>query len=389
MRALRLTTFLVLALSLSTSLASADSGRRAAEPEPVASLEPAKTAALWGRLTASPPAVRRATTACRPLRAVFYAGVGLAPPRDEARRTALARVPSTTSPFHRSSRTRRTFRPNQASRIRALGPNFHAMAEVHFATWTRWVASTGSTWHAAGVKAREQHGRRRLRRRARRHVGAERDDHGSPPRRRQCSARTSVSSSAACTRATARDRRRARCSIIGFGQRTGDVSVYQNTVQNWLTDTAFWTDMAAYVTDWSQEVYGDLRSHAVPGVPVSTRREYLNDYLQHKLVLASAGPPTIEPARAYLHDAYSPLANGAWPRDTAWGWTMVPADQMAAYVSAQVNALRWFSASSGQSRDHWGFAWAPTQRERARPRRLRGADRADPRSHGRGDPRLG
>ena len=39
---------------------------------------------------------------------------------------------------------------------------------------------------------------------------------------------------------------------------------------------------------------------------------------------------------------------------------MVPAEQMSAYVSAQVNALRWFSATSGQSRDHWGFAWAPT-----------------------------
>ena len=118
--------------------------------------------------------------------------------------------------------------------------------------------------------------------------------------------------------------------------------------------------MAAYVTDWSQEVYGDVRSHAVPGVPVSVRRDYLNDYLQHKLVLAGAGPSTIEPARAFLRETYSPLANAAWPRDTAWGWTMVPADQMAAYVSAQVNAMRWFSATTGQPRDHWGFAWAPT-----------------------------
>ena len=39
---------------------------------------------------------------------------------------------------------------------------------------------------------------------------------------------------------------------------------------------------------------------------------------------------------------------------------MVPAEQMAAYLSAQVNALRYFSATSGQARDHWGFAWAPS-----------------------------
>jgi hypothetical protein len=38
---------------------------------------------------------------------------------------------------------------------------------------------------------------------------------------------------------------------------------------------------------------------------------------------------------------------------------MVPFEQMAAYLSAQVNALRYFSATSAQPRDHWGFAWAP------------------------------
>ena len=94
--------------------------------------------------------------------------------------------------------------------------------------------------------------------------------------------------------------------MIGFGQRTGDLSVYQNTLQGWLADSAFWTDMATYVSDWSQEVYGDLRAHAVPGSATSVRREYLNDYLQHKLVLASAGPSEIEPARAFLREALQP-----------------------------------------------------------------------------------
>ena len=147
--------------------------------------------------------------------------------------------------------------------------------------------------------------------------------------------------------------------VIGFGQRTGDLTAYQNTMQSWLGDSEFWTDVATYVSDWSQEVYGDIRAHAVPGEPTSTRREYLNDYLQHPLVLAGAGPPEIEAARSFLRVAYSPLANGAWPRETAWGWTMVPADQMAAYISAQVDAMRSFSVVSGQPQDHWGFAWAP------------------------------
>src|SRR5206468_5649331 len=46
--------------------------------------------------------------------------------------------------------------PISAWRIRALGPSFHALAEIHYATWTRWVASTGSSWYQAGTTARER-----------------------------------------------------------------------------------------------------------------------------------------------------------------------------------------------------------------------------------------
>jgi hypothetical protein len=147
--------------------------------------------------------------------------------------------------------------------------------------------------------------------------------------------------------------------VIGVGQQSSDVSRYQTNLQNWFTDSAFWADMATYVSDWSQEVYGDVRSYAVPGVPISVRRDYLNDYLQHQLVLAGVGPSTIEPARSYLQTAFSPLANAAWERESGYGWTMVSAEQMTGYVSAQVRALRFFSATTGQPQDHWGFAWAP------------------------------
>ena len=85
----------------------------------------------------------------------------------------------------------------------------------------------------------------------------------------------------------------------------------------------------------------------------------MNDYLQHEIVLANAGPSTIETSRAYLQTAFSPLANAAWERESGYGWTMVSPEQMAGYVSAQVYALRYFSATTGQAQDHWGFAWAP------------------------------
>jgi hypothetical protein len=250
------------------------------------------------------------------------------------------------------------FRPGQASRIRALGPNFHALAEVHFTTWTRWVASTGSSWFTAGVTARQRMAEAGYD--VARGDGWAVNELTTAVRRGDGNARANIREflrglyEGDGSRPT-----KGAALIVGFGQRTGDLTAYQATMQSWLADSEFWAAVATYVSDWSQEVYGDIRAHAVPGEDTGTRREYLNDYLQHPFVLAGAGPTEIEAARSFLQAAYSPLANGAWPRETAWGWTMVPADQMAAYVSAQVDALRSFSVTSGQTQDHWGFAWAP------------------------------
>jgi hypothetical protein len=339
----------------------ASAGTAAAKPSdaPVASLEPVATAKLWRELvsTGPPHASARAAAECRPLRAVFYAA------SDWLRlATKLAATASPCAEYYVSIppvvADKTQPRRDQASRIRALGPNFHALAEIHFATWTRWVASTGSSWYTAGVTARQ--------RMAEAGYDVSRGDSWvlneltTAVRRGDGSARANVLEflrglyDGDGTRPT-----RGAVFVVGFGQRTSDLSVYQRTLQAWLEDTAFWSNVSQYVADWSQEAYGDVRSHAVPGEPEDVRRDYLDDYLQHPLVLASAGPETIEPARAFLRDAYSPLANAAWERDSAYGWTMVDVGQMSAYVSAQVDALRYFSATTGQARDHWGFAWAP------------------------------
>src|SRR3954453_7888728 len=49
-----------------------------------------------------------------------------------------------------------TFRPDQPWRIRALGPNFHAVAEISYNGWARWIAANGTTWFDAGVEARRR-----------------------------------------------------------------------------------------------------------------------------------------------------------------------------------------------------------------------------------------
>jgi hypothetical protein len=335
----------------------ADASARA-EPAPVASLAPAETAKLWRRLVARRKSQAQAPPAdCRPLRAVFYA------PTDWLRlATKLASAASPCAQYYVSVppivADKTQPRRDAAWRIRALGPNFHAMAEFHFATWTRWVQGTGSTWYQAGVTARQR-------------MAAAGYDFAAGDTWVVNEASSAVRRGTGSARPILRELlrglyegdgtlpTRGAVFVIGVGQQTTDVSLLQTNLQNWFTDAAFWTDMATYVSDWSQEVYGDVRSWAVPGVPQSTRRDYLNDYLQHKGLLANAGPPTIDTARAYLQSTFSPLANAAWERSSGYGWTLVPPEQMAAYVSAQVHALRYHTATSGQALDHWGFAWAP------------------------------
>jgi hypothetical protein len=329
------------------SVGAGKSAGRAADPAPVASLEPGKTSKLWHRLVATRSRRVGVEAECRPLRAVFYAAT------DFLRlATKLAATASPCAQYYVSIpplvSDKTQPRRDQAWRLRALGRNFHAMAEIHFATWSRWVASTGSSWYTAGVTARER-------------MAAA----GYDVSEGDTWALNEVSS--AVRRGTGEARANLRAFlrgpgavfVIGVGQQASDISLYQTNLQNWFADSAFWADMASYVSDWSQEVYGDVRRYAVPAVPMSVRRDYLNDYLQHKLVLAGVGPPTIETARSYLRTAFSPLANAAWEQESGYGWTMVPAEQMAGYVSAQIDALRFFSSTSGQPQDHWGFAWAP------------------------------
>ena len=89
-------------------------------------------------------------------------------------------------------------------------------------------------------------------------------------------------------------------------------------------------------------------------MPLPTRRDLLNDYLQHELRLAATGPDSAAAARTYLQGAYSPLGNAAWGWDFGFGWTMVALDQMQDFVSAQTYALR-FDGSTRNTEDRWGL----------------------------------
>jgi hypothetical protein len=350
---------LLASASLVLSLAPSAGAGGAAVPAPVPSLEPRATNALWHRLTDRPvfgPLAVRAS--CRPLGAVFYAATDWL---RLATRLAASSSPcaqySISIPPVVADKTRP--RPDQAWRIRALGPSFHALAEIHLTAWQKWVASTGSSWYQAGVEAR------------RRMAAAGYDvaagdtwalnELSSAVRRGDGAWRTSV-----------RDLLRGLYDaggegppvrgvvfVVGVGQRVPDIAIYKARMQEWLQDAAFWVDMNAYVAAWSQEVYGDVRAYAAPGAAGDGRREALVEYLRHSDLLAAAGGAVSGAANAFFANASSPLANAAWQWDSAFGWTLAPSDVMQHFVSAQVYALRNSGIRAGRPEDRFGFAWAP------------------------------
>ena len=324
----------------------------AAAAKPVPSLQPKATAKLWQRLVQ-----RRHTAAVSAdcLRLVFYA------PTDWLRlATKLAANQAPCGQYYVSipplAADKTTFRPDQPWRIRALGSNFHAVAEISYNGWASWVAANGGSWYAAGVEARSR-------------MAAQGFDVAAGDMWAVNESSSAVRTGTGAARANLRNLVRGLYDaggngppvkgavfVVGVGQTAVSLSTYKGTLQLWYGENAFWNDMAAYVSDWSQELYGDIRNYAVPGASPDTRRDELNAWLQHPLSLVQTGPDEVATARSFLQSAYSPVANAAWryPAGAGFGWTDVPFDQMQDYVSAQTYAL-------GSAGKHFGFAWSPNR----------------------------
>jgi hypothetical protein len=351
---------LLAVLAAATTAALAAPFASATAPKPVPSLQPQATQKLWTKLVRERRAAgpRAAAADCRPLRGVFYTST------DWLRlATKLAANASPCAQYYISipplAADKTNFRYDQPWRIRALGPSFHVLAEINWTGWSKWVAAGSGTWYEAGQEAR-------------RRMAAQGFDVASGDSWIVNELSSAVRANTNVARQNVRDLVRGLYEgdgtvpqvkggvyITGIGQSTADLSQYKLNLQNWYLDAPFWQDMSAYVSDWSQEVYGDVRDYAVAGASLADRASHLNDYLAHELALADAAPADAGAAAAYLNQTYSPLANGAWIYDSGFGFTNVPVDQMEDYVSAQTYALRSYDLSRGLALDHFGFAWAP------------------------------
>jgi hypothetical protein len=346
--------------------------------EPVASLadalgaDPATANAdsATAQSQAAPDAASSATTSpvvsglprdCRlHLRAVFYAAT------DWLRLgQKLAADPSPCADYYISipplAADKTALRPAQDDLIRALGPRFHAVAEINVTGWRGWVTAHSATWFDAGVEAR------------RRMAAAGYDiasgdtwalnELPSTVRRDEQNARTNM-----------RDFIRGLYTgdgtvpvskgvvfVIGLAQTLTDTSVYHATLEGWLQDEPFWADMARYVDFWAQEVYPDSRTWGVPGTSREARAEHFNDYLYHPLILAEAAPASVHAARSFLESAYTPLASAAWSWDTGFGNTEITQEQMNNFVSEEVFSIRHYTGGHPQTTPQaaFGSAWAP------------------------------
>src|SRR5581483_6737867 len=241
--------------------------------------------------------------------------------------TKLAANPSPCAQYYISipplAADKTKFRYDQPWRIRALGPQFHVLAEINYNGWTNWVTANNSTYYDAGVEARKR-------------MDANGFDVASGDSWVVNEFSSAVRNGTNVARQKVRDLVRGLYTgdgtqpqlkgavfDIGIAQSTADLSSYQLALQSW---------------------YGD---NAVPGSTVADRVAHLNDFLQHQLLLADAAPSADAAARSFLDAAYSPLANAAWVWDSGFGYTDVSLDQMEDYVSAQVDALRTFDLSRG------------------------------------------
>jgi hypothetical protein len=311
--------------------------------KPVPSLTPAATQKLWRAEVAQAHARSRtlADASCRPARVLFYAQT------DWLRlATKLAQSPSACAQYYISvpplAADKSQARANQAAQIRALGPQFHALDEVSWNGWSSWVSANASTWYEAGVTARQ--------RMAAAGFDAAAGDTwalnelSSAVRLGTGSARRNALD---FMRGLSADGAKGAVFVAGIGQGTSDTSTYKVNLQNWLQDSAFWTEAAGYATDWAQENYGDVRTYAVAGATPQARRDAEVQYLGHELALANAGPETVAPARAVLQSSYVAFGNAAWAWASAYGYTSTTSATMQDFVSGQIYAARSLGAPSG------------------------------------------
>jgi hypothetical protein len=286
-------------------------------------------------------------------------GRGLAEQRAECAEYYLAIPPADADKT--KLRSRRTF-----EQVRALDPHIHPVAEIRFtseAGWREWAKREGSSFYDAGVEARRRMAKAGL------DVGAGEiwavNELGPDIREDVAGRREEMREFLRGLYEGGEDLPEARGIVFDIGSLdVPDLDEYKATLQEWLTDGAFWSDLDKYVDYFAEEVYAGPQDWAVPDAPLADRTEALNVFFYHVANLAQAGPNEAEPARKFFERTYVPLTNAAWPHALIAQTNLVSPETMAQFISGEVYAMREYDAATTTvPQDAIGFAWAPNPLE--------------------------
>jgi hypothetical protein len=244
-----------------------------------------------------------------------------------------------------------------ADKVHLLGPNFHAMAEFHWAAWHDWVAASPGTrdWELAGKALRTRMAA----------AGYTAGDiwaiNEFPSTTRTGELDVWTHERAAVKGLAEGDGTTVRGVVFlsGMGQTQQNFSVYKANVKNWLAQTGFWSDMDKYVRWFSYEVYADPHNNCVVGSNVLRDEAQLDAYLEHIPRLAVAGGAATATAAAYLKHHYLPLLNAAWNTNVGFGDNVINLGDFEKFSRLQIYATHVWAANHGYPGRRIGFAWAP------------------------------
>ena len=239
--------------------------------------------------------------------------------------------------------------------IRAREGRFHAVAEFH---WQTWKNVPNMTWYQRGVEFRA--------RMAAAGYNVARGDTWAV-NELPSTIRTDPATRAAA-RALVRGlydgpagspKRAGIVFVIGFAHDTQNVSVLKQTTKSWLEDAPFWQTMDQHVLRWAQEAYAKPSKTCVPNSTTGAHAVSLNDFGMHAGKLAAVGPASVAAARKFFDQAYVSLLTASW-KQSLYGQTNIPLEQMKRFVSDEVYAQRAFAASHAYPDGRVGLSWHNT-----------------------------
>lgn len=242
--------------------------------------------------------------------------------------------------------------------VHALGPNFHAMAEFHWAAWHDWVAESPGTrdWELAGKVFRSRMEQ----------AGYEVGDNWA------------INEFPSTTRTGELDvwtheRNAVKGLAIGDGTRTVKGVVFTSgmsqsltntgpmkaNLENWFQQDAYWADMNRYVASFAYEVYADPHLNCVQGSNVTADADHVTAFLEHLPRLAQAGGARSQVAASYLQHHYVPLVGAAYGATIGYGDNRISVADFVKFQRLQIYATHVNAAHVGYPGRRVGIAWAP------------------------------